>query len=151
MHLTFSIFEFQRDYFDNFTILKHRQRLSVSQSGQEEWCICYANPPILTDCYWVSENALQLNIYYLDDMLRVIAETYSRYMIQVRNSSYCKIPKISRGAFIFWRPFLRGLYLEGRFNGWFLCYLFGGAYTWRGLFSEFHGSLLHVRIARMAI
>ena len=35
-----------------------------------------------------------------------------------------------------------GLYLEGRFNGGFLCYefgglMFGGAYTWRGLFSEF--------------
>ena len=38
-----------------------------------------------------------------------------------------------------------GLYLEGRFNGvFFLCYEFGGlifgrAYTWRGLFSEFYG------------
>ena len=35
-----------------------------------------------------------------------------------------------------------GLYLEGRFNGGFLRYrfgglIFGGAYTWRGLFSEF--------------
>ena len=36
-----------------------------------------------------------------------------------------------------------GLYLEGRFSGgFFLCYefgglTFGGAYTWRGLFSEF--------------
>ena len=38
----------------------------------------------------------------------------------------------------------RGLYLEGRFNGGFLRYwigglIFGGAYTWRGLFSEFYG------------
>ena len=32
-----------------------------------------------------------------------------------------------------------------------LCYWFGGAYTWRGLFSEFYGSLLQVRIARMAV
>ena len=37
-----------------------------------------------------------------------------------------------------------GLYLEGRFNGGFLRYrfgglIFGGAYTWRGLFSEFYG------------
>ena len=36
------------------------------------------------------------------------------------------------------------VYLEGRFNGGFLCYefgglIFGGAYTWRGLFSEFYG------------
>ena len=131
MHLTFSIFEFQRDYFDNFTILKHRQRLIVSQSGQEEWCICHANPPILTDCHLVSENVLQLNIYYLDDMLRVIAETYSHYMIQVRNSSYCKIPKLSLGAFIFQRPFLRGSYLEGGFNGGFFVLL-----VWRGLYME---------------
>ena len=103
--------------------------------------------------------------------------------------SYRKIPKISLGAYIFQRPFLRalflegfifggayrlgkpyswkeiyrfcfvllciwgqfskykppgGLYLEGRFNGGFLRYrfgglIFGGAYTWRGLFSEFYG------------
>ena len=37
-----------------------------------------------------------------------------------------------------------GLYSEGRFNGGFLRYdfeglIFGGAYTWRGLFSEFYG------------
>ena len=31
-----------------------------------------------------------------------------------------------------------GLYLEGRFNGGFFCVIgLGGAYTWRGLFSEF--------------
>ena len=37
-----------------------------------------------------------------------------------------------------------GLYLEELFNGGFLRYefgglIFGGAYTWRGLFSEFYG------------
>ena len=36
--------------------------------------------------------------------------------------------------------------MEGRFNGGFLAFrfgglIFGGAYTWRGLFSEFYGSL----------
>ena len=39
-----------------------------------------------------------------------------------------------------------GLYSEGRFNGGFLRYdfgglIFGGAYTCRGLFSEFYGTL----------
>ena len=39
-----------------------------------------------------------------------------------------------------------GLYLEGRFNAGFLRYdfgglIFGGAYTWRGLFSEFYGTV----------
>ena len=36
---------------------------------------------------------------------------------------YCKIPKISPGAYIFQRLFLRGLLLEGL--------IFGGAYLWR--------------------
>ena len=37
-----------------------------------------------------------------------------------KNENYCKIPKISPGAYIFQRPFLRGLFLEGL--------IFGGAY-----------------------
>ena len=32
-----------------------------------------------------------------------------------------------------------GLYLEGRFNGGFFTLPVWGAYTWRGLFSEFYG------------
>ena len=36
---------------------------------------------------------------------------------------YCKIPKISPDAYIFHRPFLRGLFLEGL--------IFGGAYLQR--------------------
>ena len=32
-----------------------------------------------------------------------------------------------------------GLYLEGRFNGGFFALPVWGAYTWRGLFSEFYG------------
>ena len=37
-----------------------------------------------------------------------------------------------------------GLHLEGRFDGWFCALppwglIFGRAYTWRGLFSEFYG------------
>ena len=36
---------------------------------------------------------------------------------------YRKIPKISPGAYIFQRPFLRGLFLEGL--------IFGGAYVRR--------------------
>ena len=34
-----------------------------------------------------------------------------------------------------------GLYLEGRFNGGFSALRVWGAYIWRGLFSEFYGSL----------
>ena len=39
--------------------------------------------------------------------------------------SYRKIPRISPGAYIFQRPFLRGLFLEGL--------TFGGAYLWASL------------------
>ena len=105
--------------------------------------------------------------------------------------SYRNIPKISPGAFIFRRPFLRGLSTEGNLHFkiywaslivgrkftvfalfffvfednfqvqapqgayiWrgdltegFLHYefgglIFGGAYTWRGLFSEFYGIIM---------
>ena len=41
---------------------------------------------------------------------------------------YRKIPKISPGAFIFQRPFLRGFFMEGL--------IYGGAYIQRGLYSE---------------
>ena len=34
-----------------------------------------------------------------------------------------------------------GLYLDGRFNGGFFALLVWGAYIWRGLFSEFYGTL----------
>ena len=37
--------------------------------------------------------------------------------------SYHKIPKISPGTYIFQRPLLRGLFLEGL--------VLGGAYVWR--------------------
>ena len=40
-------------------------------------------------------------------------------------SFYCKLPKISPGAYLFQRPFLRGLFLGG--GG----LIFGGAYLWR--------------------
>ena len=35
-----------------------------------------------------------------------------------------------------------GLYLEGRFNGGFFALRVWGAYTWRGLFSEFYGMFI---------
>ena len=42
---------------------------------------------------------------------------------------YRKIPKISPGTYIFQRFFLRGLFLEGLFNGGFFCVTsLGGLY-----------------------
>ena len=54
-------------------------------------------------------------------------------------TKYRKIPKISPVAYIFQRSFLRGLFLKGL--------IFGGAYTWRGLFSEFYGIFKNVYIS----
>ena len=47
------------------------------------------------------------------------------YMNRVNkmNLKYCKIPKISPRAYIFQRPFFKGLFLEGP--------IFRGAYAWR--------------------
>ena len=63
-----------------------------------------------------------------------------------KNLCYCTVFAlfyfVFEGTFQFQAP--GGLYSEGRFNGGVLRYefeglIFGGAYTWRGLFSEFHG------------
>ena len=62
--------------------------------------------------------------------------------------TYRKIPKISPGAYIFQRPFLRGLYLEGLIYGGFFCVTGLGAYTWRGLFSGFYVISIIGRISR---
>ena len=42
--------------------------------------------------------------------------------------NYCKLPKISSGAYIFQRPFLRGLFLEGLIFG-------GGGLIYGGKFA----------------
>ena len=68
--------------------------------------------------------------------------------LKFRLRIYRKIPRISRGAYIFQRPFMRGLFLEGLIYGGKFAFqnrsgqpysIFGEAYTWRGLFSEFYG------------
>ena len=55
-------------------------------------------------------------------------------------------PRTSPPRAYFWRGHLR----EGYLRYWFGGLIFGGAYTWRGVFSEFYGilpvslSLIHV-------
>ena len=49
-----------------------------------------------------------------------------------------------RGAYI-WRGDLTEGFLRYQFGG----LIFGGAYTWRGLFSEFYGSFLRVRCLKV--
>ena len=46
-----------------------------------------------------------------------------RKLVTIISKEYRKIPKVSPGAYIFQRPFLRGLFLEGL--------IFGGAYLQR--------------------
>ena len=87
---------------------------------------------------------------------------------------YRKIPKISPGAYIFQRPFLRGLSTEGNlrfkidrasliagnkstifalfceiFEGYFPSTSPQGAYIWRGLFSEFYGIYVNDKDAHL--
>ena len=46
------------------------------------------------------------------------------------------------GGLIFWRVDLTEGFLRYQFGG----LIFGGAYTWRGLFSEFYGMVLLVSL-----
>ena len=47
--------------------------------------------------------------------------------------------KPPRGAYI-WRGHATGVFLRYEFGG----LIFGGAYTWKGLFSEFYGTLINL-------
>ena len=64
------------------------------------------------------------------------------------HNKYRKIPKISPGAYIFQRPFLRGLSTEGnlRFKIDWAFQVPGGTFTWRGLFSEFYGNRTALKV-----
>ena len=106
-------------------------------------------------------------------MMALMAETRQKYQqkeigtvdgIQTEIKQYCKIPKISPRAYIFQRPFLRGLSTEENlfqnrlgqlycwqeiyqfslfycvFEGYFQVQAPGGAYIWRGDLTE---SFLH--------
>ena len=52
-----------------------------------------------------------------------------------------------RAIFQFQAP--RGLYFQGRFNGGFFTLPVWGAYTWRGLFSEFYGIIIIIVMMMM--
>ena len=55
--------------------------------------------------------------------MKVILKELASCVTTVVRGKYRLIPKISPGAYIFQRPLLRGLVLEGL--------IFGGAYLWR--------------------
>ena len=62
-------------------------------------------------------------VKYYGNLGRNLGKNYCGNLGKNRAKNYSKIPKISPGAYIFQRPFLRGLFLEGL--------IFGGAYLWR--------------------
>ena len=64
-----------------------------------------------------------LNFFLLGDDSLPAKFTSSQFRNTTKTRKYRKIPKISPGAYIFQRPFLRGLFLEGL--------IFGGAYKRR--------------------
>ena len=61
----------------------------------------------------VKKRSVLVTMHFIKDMCEFLPEA----------SKYRKIPKISPGTYIFQRPFLRGLFLEGL--------IFGGAYVRR--------------------
>ena len=69
--------------------------------------------------YFMEENFLQASSY--DMLLCVVSKhflfTLSSVVHTANIETYRKIPKISPGAYIFQRPFLRGLFLEGLIYG----------------------------------
>ena len=58
-----------------------------------------------------------LNFFLLGDDSLPAKFTSSQFRNTTKTRKYRKIPKISPGAYIFQRPFLRGLYSEGLING----------------------------------
>ena len=55
--------------------------------------------------------------FYALSTSRISEDIYVAFFAHFRLFMYRKIPKMSPGAYIFQRPFLGGLYLEGLFYG----------------------------------
>ena len=53
---------------------------------------------------------------YSDSLSCLSVDSRSRMVFERFSFKYRKIPKISPGAYIFQRPFLRGLFLEGLYS-----------------------------------
>ena len=98
----------------------HSHREAFFKLDGVQRCVC------LTDNYLVKLwGHYGLLLYSWNNILLSIPYTlfgYFRFTWQL-TIKYCKIPKISPRAYIFQRPFLRGLFLEGL--------IFGGAYLRR--------------------
>ena len=72
--------------------------------------------------FWLSKNTQLIQSYSNIDLERAKSEALVN-IYSLRERKYRKILKISPGAYIFQRPFLRSLFLEGL--------IFGGAYLRR--------------------
>ena len=57
------------------------------------------------------------HIKYFGSLIILLELIDVRLLLLTLNDAYRKIPKISPGAYIFQRPFLRGLFLEGLIYG----------------------------------
>ena len=80
---------------------------------------------------------MNLNYHYFKSVLFYTQQGTLRSKYKV--NKYRNIPKINFGAYIFQRPFLRGLFLEGL--------VFGGAYLRREIcVSELIGLALYVEV-----
>ena len=85
-----------------------------------------AHSPLIPPCGFLINTVQSLQSWYKSCCNVWYAFSAAHSMLlpgQKPSSSYRKIPKISPGAYIFQRPFLRGLFLEGL--------ILGGAYLGR--------------------
>ena len=87
----------------------------VSCCKYSKFCSLYRRAPRCL-CFWLFSI---LETFRFEDENEIWLKVFSR----VLKNRYRKILKISPGAYIFQRPFLRGLFLEGL--------IFGGAYLRR--------------------
>ena len=116
-------------YFLNFTILQYRIILKISPGT-------YIIPRPFWGAYFRKDLSMERNLRFkLDWASLIVGRTFTALLCLL-----CIWPAISKykppGAYIW-----RGDLTEG-----FLCYefgglIFGGAYTWNDLFSEFYGIL----------
>ena len=104
-----------------YQILKPGGLLFFRDYGLYDHAMLRFNPRNkLSDNFYVRQDGTRA-YYFSKGRLQYI--NYRKKVNCVYLHNYRKIPKISPRAYIFQRPFLRGLFLEGL--------IFGGAYLWR--------------------
>ena len=85
------------------------------------------NQFVLKGTQGTEEDFFVINLFVIEALyikrVPFINEWYAKWVLFLSKMVYSKIPKISHGAYIFPRLFLRGLFLEG--------FIFGGKFVFQ--------------------